>query len=330
MTTSHDDGGYLWDRSGEPDPIVTRLETVLASQRHRDRGLDWSRLSSGPIDLKPVTHPAGATGSSSSRPPRGQALRGLAAAVVLMVIGAWLGRGISGGSWKLESLEGSVASGSLPVGRWLETDAASRVRLEVGSHGHVTVEPGSRLRIAQSADDRKVLELARGQIDAFILAPPRLFLVDTPTARAVDLGCAYTLEVDRHGASVLFVRLGHVALEGAGLESIVPRGATCVTIPGHGPGVPAFTDASPEFLESLGRINGGKGRPGDLANVLVESRPRDTVTLWHLLSRTTGADRAAVYDRMATLCPPPAGVTRAAALALDKAALTQWWDSLAY
>src|SRR6185295_6519840 len=140
--------------------------------------------------------------------------------------GAWIGRGESAASWRMESISGTPAGSSLRIGRWLETDDQSRVRLEVGGHGHVTVEPGSRLRITRSADDHKTLELARGTIDAFILAPPRLFLVDTPAARAVDLGCAYTLEVDETGAGVLHVTLGHVALEGAGRESNVPRGAT--------------------------------------------------------------------------------------------------------
>ena len=30
-----DDNGYLWDRSGEPDAEVERLESLLAPLRHR-------------------------------------------------------------------------------------------------------------------------------------------------------------------------------------------------------------------------------------------------------------------------------------------------------
>jgi hypothetical protein len=48
----------------------------------------------------------------------------------------------------------------------------------------------------------------------------------------------------------------------------------------------------------------------------------------NLLARTEGDLRAAVYDRLATLAPPPLGVTRAAILALDQRAMDRWWDSI--
>jgi len=50
--------------------------------------------------------------------------------------------------------------------------------------------------------------------------------------------------------------------------------------------------------------------------------------LWHLLSRGTLAERERVYDRLAKLVPPPAGVTREAVLKKDQPALDQWWDTL--
>ena len=39
------------------------------------------------------------------------------------------------------------------------------------------------------------LRLAHGRLSARVTAPPRLFVVDTPAATAIDLGCAYDLAV---------------------------------------------------------------------------------------------------------------------------------------
>ena len=52
------------------------------------------------------------------------------------------------------------------------------------------------------------------------------------------------------------------------------------------------------------------------------------MTLWHLIPRVGGGDRAAVVDALAARVPMPAAVTRDAVLRLDRAALDQWWDTL--
>ena len=65
-----------------------------------------------------------------------------------------------------------------------------------------------------------------------------------------------------------------------------------------------------------------------LATVLAQARPRDGLTLWHLLSRTTGPARAQVYTRFAALVPPPPGVTREGILQLDPHMLDLYWNAL--
>jgi hypothetical protein len=65
-------------------------------------------------------------------------------------------------------------------------------------------------------------------------------------------------------------------------------------------------------------------RPLDI--ILREARPRDTMTLWYLLSRVSEKDRARVYQRMALLVPPPLGVTREGVLRLDEHMLNRWRD----
>src|SRR5205809_436148 len=78
----------------------------------------------------------------------------------------------------------------------LETDATSQARVNVSTIGYVNLDPNSRLRLVETRDGRHQLALARGTLHAVINAPPGQFIVDTPSGRATDLGCAYTLHVD--------------------------------------------------------------------------------------------------------------------------------------
>lgn len=67
-----------------------------------------------------------------------------------------------------------------------------------------------------------------------------------------------------------------------------------------------------------------------LTVMLNEARPRDTLTLWHLLSRVNEADRTRVYDAIAKYSPPPEGVTREGCLQLDSAMLERWKNELQF
>jgi hypothetical protein len=97
-----------------------------------------------------------------------------------------------------------------------------------------------------------------------------------------------------------------------------------VTEPGAGPGTPFFPDASQIFLDALSKFDFAGGGTDSLRAILSEARTRDTLTLWHLLARVEGDERQHVYERLAALAPPPAGVTRAGILQLDDAMLANW------
>jgi hypothetical protein len=242
-------------------------------------------------------------------------------------------------SWQVQSLNGApligkkkiAAQAQLNVGDWLETDANSRAQIAVSSIGKVDIDENTRVRLLETAPTEHRLELARGKMSATIWAPPRLFFVDTPSAVAADLGCAYTLEVDDHGAGLLRVTTGWVALELKDRESMVPAGAACETRPGVGPGTPYFEDAPRSFrtaLEAIDFEHDAAARAGALDVMLNQARARDTLTLWHLLARVEGEDRVRVYERIAALVPPPAGVTREGVLRLDQQMLDRWKDVL--
>jgi hypothetical protein len=268
---------------------------------------------------------------------------GVAAGLILVAgFGAlWFYTRESRPFWQVARLDGAPRIGSsrmdekgrLAIGQWLETDGASRAKIEVGSIGQVEIDPNTRVRLVETKATEHRLELAHGRMSARIWAPPRLFFVDTPSGVAADLGCAYTLEVDDQGKGLLHVTSGWVALQLKDRESMVPAGATCATQPVLGPGTPYFDDASENFRLALSKLDMGyvvdvPDLQSPLEVVIAESRPRDTLTLWHLLRRVDESDRGRVFDRMAALVPPPADVTREGVLQLNEPMLQRWRDKL--
>jgi hypothetical protein len=258
-----------------------------------------------------------------------------ASVFVMGAVGAifWYGTRPSQPAWEVARLEGSPSVDVIKVGDWLQTDGSSRARITVGNIGTVDVEPNTRVRLVAASPTEHRLTLARGEISATVTAPPRLFLVDTPASTAVDLGCAYKIKTDESGDGVLRVTSGWVSLEWKGRESLVPAGANCRTRSRTGPGTPYFSDASEGLQQALAAFDfgGGGSKTGDeLETILTEARVRDTLTLWHLLSRVDSAERVRVFNRMVELIPPPASVSRDKILQLDQATLKSWREELAW
>jgi hypothetical protein len=248
-------------------------------------------------------------------------------AVALPVL--WWQTNRASAPWDVVRLDTPVAS-RLTIGEWVETGAGSRARIKIGEIGTVDVAPNTRMQLLAARPNEHRLNLAHGEISAQILAPPRLFFVETPASTVVDLGCAYTMQVDQSGVGILRVTSGWASLEWGGRESLVPAGASCPTRPAVGPGTPSFEDASDRLREALIAFDFSDSRSGALEVVLAEARSRDTLTLWHLLSRVDPADRTRVFERMVVLSPLPPGVSRERALALDRDTLTRWREELAW
>jgi hypothetical protein len=330
---------YLWDGSGEPDPEVKKLETALARYRHNQPAPSFEHIA-GAIPVKQRW--------SFFNLPWPYQL-GAALAVVLFVVAAvFVFRPVprqDSGSWDVARLEGTprvgwhsigekTGPGKLRIGQTLVTDSSSRASITLDETGRVEVDGGSRLRLVTNGPGHKRLSLERGTIHATIWAPPGEFVVDTPSAVAVDLGCVYTLHVDDSGAGLLRTTMGWVGFKLNGHESFIPAGAICQTRPKIGPGTPYFEDATPSFREALAKFDFAATTPQErnalLGILLVEARKEDALTLWHLLSRVSDADRSSVYDRLASLAPPPAGVTRDGILRLDRPMLDTWWSSFGF
>jgi hypothetical protein len=224
-------------------------------------------------------------------------------------------------------------TGRLAVGDLLETDSDSRANIRVAQIGEVEVEPSTRLRLVAARPTEDRLALDRGTIHAFISAPPRLFFVNTPSAVAIDLGCAYTLKVDEQGVGLLRVTFGWVEFETHGQQSLIPSGAAAITKPGLGPGTPFFEDASDAFKAALEKLDfetlSAPDRLSALHSLLAEARKRDGFSLLNLLRQHRGMsapERALIYDRLAELIPPPPGVTREPVAQGNDYMVGLWWD----
>jgi hypothetical protein len=180
------------------------------------------------------------------------------------------------------------------------------------------------VRRAREGDERACETLYRehvGRVYALCLRLAR-------NPAAVDLGCAYTLEVDSAGNSFIHVTLGWVSWESEGREALVPAGNRAQTREGRGTGTPYADEAPPALRRALLAYDFEQGGDSALVEVLRVARARDGITLWHLLSRVESGRRVAVYQRLAELVPPPEGVTRDAVLRLDQMALKLWWERL--
>ncbi|HEX8452476.1 MAG TPA: hypothetical protein VF647_10285 [Longimicrobium sp.] len=312
----HDD--YLWDPSARPDAEVEKLERLLRPLAYQERAL--------------------AVPAARRRfPTRVWAPLAMAATLLLAIFGGrmWLRDDPHG--WQVAGLVGAprVDGGRvdgeerLRPGRWLETDARSRARVELGGIGFAEVGPNSLLSALRSRRGEHRMALRRGTIDAKVWSPPRVFMVETPAALAVDLGCAYLLTVDDDGSGQIRVTSGYVELVNGGRRSVVPAGSVALMRPGRGPGTP-FPAGSPAPLRNaLAAMDFGTFRRADLDVALAGAAGLDAAPmLWHLLQRVPAAERGRVYDRLAAVSSLPAGEDRAATLRLDGRALELWQRKL--
>ena len=330
---------YLWDGTGEPNTEVQSLEKALLRLRHRGTAPVF------PLVVSLSEERPGLGFFSLIWPRRFVALAAISAIVIIVSVFA-LNKDsltVSRPGWEVaqmdgtpmigwRSMQGHGAKGKLGVGQVLITNENSRANITVAEIGEIQVDPGSRLRLIQSSRDRKHIFLEEGTIHAAIWAPPGEFVVDTPSAAAVDLGCMYTLHVGPDGSGLLRTTLGWVGFHSNGRDSFIPAGAVCPTRHKVGPGTPYFSDASEAFQNALSQLDFGspsaEARAAALQTILSRSRKEDALSLWHLLSRTEGSERARVYARFAEFVPPPQGVTREGILRLDQQQLDLWWNAL--
>lgn len=296
-------GDYLWDRDGE-DADVAALEAALGGLAH-----------TAPLAPLPPLAPR-----ARRRWPVAVAAVAMIAAGVLAV---WLARDRAGagGAGACGDVRGpgfaftvaggparcgGVASrgGVLPVGVPLVTAADATADVVIADIGALTLAGDSELTLAATGTTEHRLRLARGRLSARVTAPPRLFVIDTPAATAIDLGCAYDLEVLADGRTRLAVTSGVVELAADARLAHVTVGHTVVTVPGRGPGTPVATTAAPALVALVARLDAGDAAV--LPEVLAAAGPGDTLTVWNLLANARdAASRGTILARLDALFPRP-------------------------
>ena len=326
--TEHD---YLWDPTNPPDPDVARLEEALRPYRYRPAP------AAAPGGVTVVPHIASSiqaeTPGRPATPRRTRAVRWLAAAalVAAAVITVDRMREWTTQPWRYvvetrtpDRRSGEGTEPMLRPGEWLVTDDRSTARLNVGHIGKATLGPASRLQLVRAEGSEHRLVLQRGELHARIWAPPRFFLVETPSATAVDLGCVYTLTVDSVGNGVLRVESGEVELTRGRSTVLVPAGNLAALRRGDGPGLPVSMRATPAFRQLASAFDAGAIDSGHVSALLRAADASQTITLWHMLDRLAGAERSLVIARLAELAPLPKPVTLEQVQRGDAAALAAW------
>ncbi len=302
---------YLWDPKSPPDPDVVRLEEALAGHRWKERPL-----------------------RSLDRPRRWRVAASAAALLVAVGTGWWLlgrGSGAPGAGFHVEDLRGEaaiVAAGGglcqggdrIRAGDTVRCGPGGMARLRVGPIGLIELEEKSALRIEEGAAESYRVYLERGGLVASIFAAPRVFQVGTPSGIAVDLGCVYRTLVDEEGRTTLAVLSGRVSFEVRGRKVLVPADASCRAYPDRGPGLPVWEDAPEGFAAAVERLDAGPDA-GALAKVLEAARPKDSLTLWHLLEHADAEVRRAAFVRLSQFAAPPEDFREGAA---DREALERW------
>ena len=303
---------YLWDRSGAPDPEIEHLERLLGRFKHDAplRAVQFHRRKSTWLAA--------------------------AAMIALCIVGAYLFRlhWPDGRPWAIETVDGTPTVNGEPVqrhdrlgiGDTLVTDSKSRVTVRIARVGELEIQPGSELELIATSRGRHRIDLRRGTINARVWAPPFTFAVRTPAGLASDIGCAFTLRYGQD-AGLLRVTSGWVDFDGDTRSSLVPEGAMSELRRELGPGTPYWHDAPAALREAL-RAFDRTGSTLDLKRVLAATRPRDAMTVQHLLERARPEHRAALYDHLAKIAPPPRGVTREGVLERDQRMLGVWRESM--
>lgn len=260
--------------------------------------------------------------------------RGLFAVCVLVGVGlvVLLWRQGSPEAWEVEALAGTpwvggtplAQAGTLHVGEWVETDAASRAKVAIGAIGEVEVAPQTRLQLQRAVAQDHRLGLQQGRIHAQTWVPPRQFFIETPAGLAVDLGCEFTLEVDSAGVSLLHVLSGFVGFAYGDRESLVPAGWMAWARPGYLPGTPFSETASEALRAALLRFDFEQGGAEAVSDIVAEARAADALTLWELIWRVDEGVRGPLYDQLVALVDAPEGVSRAGVLAREEAMIKAW------
>jgi len=294
---------YLFDGSGEPDAEVAQLEALLGRYRSTAPMPDFRRV----VVIR-------------TRPRWPLAI---AAALVLFAVIGVLRIYTPPNRWRATSSSGGaiVPHVLLRAGDVVRTGAQGSVRLESPAVGMLDISANTTVKLIESRRNRHRLALTAGTIHARTTSMPGVFVIDTPRARAIDLGCEYTLTVGPNGVGELHVISGWVDLTHGYDQALVPQGSSALMTEDGELTVPAFDDADPRFRTAVRDF----AHSHDLATIVSLARKRDALTLLNLFRLTTPDESVILFDRLNQLVPAPASISRDAVRYWRPDVTELWW-----
>jgi hypothetical protein len=289
---------YLWDGSGEPDAEVQKLEALLGRYRSAVPMPDFNRVA---VIRRRSLWPYA-----------------IAAALIVCAILGVVRFYTPANRWRAtdESGVAEVPHSILRAGDIVRTERGS-VRLQSPNVGTIDLGANTTVRLIENRSRRHRLALAAGTIHAKTTSQPGVFVIDTPKARAIDLGCEYTLTIAPNGGGVLHVIFGWVDLTHSYEQALVPQGASAVIESDGSLTVPVFDDAAPPFHAAI--------RNHDMPTILALARTRDAFTLLNLFRVASPDERMLLYDRLNQLVPAPPSITRESVRYWSPWSTELWW-----
>jgi hypothetical protein len=289
---------YLWDKSGVPDSEVQKLEELLSRYRSVAAMPDFRRVA---VIRRRRVWPFA-----------------VAATLILCAILGVVRLYTPANRWRAIEASGNadVPHSLLVAGDVVRTEGGS-VRLESPSVGIIDLGANTTIRLIENRRNRHRLALAAGTIHAKTISQPGVFVIDTPKAHAIDLGCEYTLTIAPSGEGELHVIAGWVDLTHGYEQSLVPQGASAIIEHDGSLTVPVFDDAAPGFQTAV--------RKHDVPTIVALARTRDAFTLLNLFRLSTPDERMLLYDRLNQLVPPPPSITRESVRYWTPSSTELWW-----
>jgi hypothetical protein len=289
---------YLWDKSGDPDAEVQKLEMLLGRCASNAPIPDFKRVA---VIRRRRLWPFA-----------------IAATLILCAILGVIRFYTPANRWRAiqESGTAEVPHSLLRAGDVVRTKNGS-VRLQSPSVGTIDLAANTTVRLIENRSRRHRLALAAGTIHAKTTSQPGVFIIETPNARAIDLGCEYTLTIAPNGGGELHVIAGWVDLTHGFEQSLVPQGASATIASDGSLTVPVFDDAAPAFHEAM--------RKHDVATIVALARTRDAFTLLNLFRDSTPEERMLLYNRLKQLVPPPPSITPESIRYWTPESTELWW-----
>lgn len=245
------------------------------------------------------------------KPQFRNALIGVLAVIILFVV--YITFLSKGASWDFNKFRiGSTTSetlGELSENDIIETDAISRIEIQVPDVGTITLEPNSKI---QRLPANKI-QLLSGMLSANKKGANKLLTLVVPEAEIKDyfLGGQFTLAVNEDNITTVNVNDGWTTIVKNDLETLLLPNHTCRIIPDSGIGLPYLNTSASAFVEAVNNYCfTNPNNEEALISVLTKAELNNSVTLWNLMKRVTRKQRdMVIYTLFGLLGDPPIGVT---------------------